>query len=134
MRAPFYRTRPVSSIPQPDYLNTVALGRTELPPDAVLAAAQEMERRAGRRRGGPRDAPRPLDVDLILYGDRVIETPELTVPHPRMTERRFVLVPLADVAPDRVVPPDGRTVRELLAELPDDGSVQPWPVGAVEEP
>lgn len=134
MRAPFYRTLPVSPIPQPDYLNTVALGRTELPPDAVLAAAQEMERRAGRRRDGPRDAPRPLDVDLILYGDRVIDTPELTVPHPRMTERRFVLVPLADVAPDLTVPPDGRTVRELLAELPDDGSVQPWLVDAVEEP
>lgn len=122
-RAPLYETRPVSPIPQPDYVNTVALGRTDLPPDAVLAVAQQVERRAGRRRR-ERNAPRPLDVDLVLYGDRVSPEPELTLPHPRLTCRRFVLAPLADVAPEKIIPPSGRTVRELLDELPDDGSVR----------
>lgn len=121
-RAPLYRTRPVSPIPQPDYVNTVALGRTPLPPDAVLALAQQVERRAGRRRT-ERNAPRPLDVDLLLYGDLVTDDPELTLPHPRLKERRFVLAPLADVAPELPVPPSQRTVRELLERLPDDGSV-----------
>lgn len=122
-RAPLYATRPVSPIPQPEYVNTVALGRTRLPPDAVLAMAQQLERRAGRRRG-ERNAPRPLDVDLVLYGDRVATEPELTLPHPRLTSRRFVLAPLADVAPDKTIPPSGRTVGELLDRLPDDGSVR----------
>lgn len=100
----------------------MALGRTPLPPDAVLALAQQVERRAGRRRT-ERNAPRPLDVDLLLYGDLVTEEPELTLPHPRLKERRFVLAPLADVAPELPVPPSRRTVRELLERLPDDGSV-----------
>lgn len=123
-RAPLYETRPVSPIPQPDFVNTVALGSTSLPPDAVLALAQQVERHAGRRRGGERNAPRPLDVDLLLYGDRVTDEPELTLPHPRLTSRRFVLAPLADVAPERIVPPSGQTVRELFEQTPDDGSVR----------
>lgn len=122
-RAPLYETRPVSPIPQPEYVNTVALGRTELPPDAVLAVAQQVERRAGRRRG-ERNAPRPLDVDLLLYGDRVATEPELTLPHPRLTSRSFVLIPLAAVAPERTIPPSHRTVRELLGQIPDDDSVR----------
>ncbi len=112
----------MSPIPQPDFVNTVALGRTELPPDAVLAVAQQVERRAGRRRG-KRNAPRPLDVDLLLYVDLVADDSELTLPHPRLEERRFVLAPLADVAPELPVPPSQRTVAELLEAFPDDGSV-----------
>lgn len=118
--APLYRSPADSPIAQPDYLNTAAVGSTALPPDAVLALAKRLELAAGRRRG-PRGAPRPLDVDLVLYGSRVDAAPELTLPHPRLAGRRFVLAPLADVAPDLPVPPGGTTIAELLAALPAGG-------------
>lgn len=111
--APLYRTAAVSPTPQPDYLNTAALGRTSLPPDAVLALAKALEQAAGRL-SGPRFGPRPLDIDLLLWGDLILPYPELTLPHPRLRDRRFVLEPLAALAPDLKIPPDGRTVRELL--------------------
>lgn len=117
--ASLYRSAAVSPVPQPDYLNTVAVGHTSLEPEAVLAVCKALERAAGRRRRpqDPRFGPRPLDVDLLLWGDRVSDRPELTLPHPRLRERRFVLEPLAEIAPDLAVPPDGVTVRELLARL-----------------
>lgn len=114
--ASLYRTRAVSPIPQPDYLNTAALAHTALEPEAILALAKSLERAAGRR-GGPRFGPRPLDIDLLVYGGQVSTDPELTIPHPRLRERRFVLQPLSDVAPGLPVPPDGATVRELLVRL-----------------
>jgi 7,8-dihydro-6-hydroxymethylpterin-pyrophosphokinase len=89
-------------------------------PDAILALAKALEREAGRRRG-VRFGPRPLDIDLLLWGSRVSAAPELTLPHPRLAERRFVLAPLADIAPDLPVPPGGEPVADLLARLgPDD--------------
>lgn len=114
--ASLYRTRPISPVPQPDYRNTAALVYTDMEPDAILAVAMALERAAGRERG-VRLGPRPLDVDLLLYGDLVAADPELTLPHPRLRERRFVLEPLAEIAPDLPVPPDGATVGELLARL-----------------
>lgn len=127
--APLYRSSPVSPIPQPDFLNTVALASLEsstLSPEEVLGLAQDLELAAGRRRepGDPRFGPRPLDIDLLLWGDRVQEDPQLTLPHPRLRERRFVLAPLADVAPDLPVPPDGSPVRELLQRLGADQTVE----------
>lgn len=119
--APLYRTAPVSPIPQPDYLNTAVLAA--LPagsPHDLLALLKELERAAGRDPDAPRWGPRPLDLDLLLWGGHEISTPELTVPHARLRERRFVLAPLADVAPDFPVPPDGTTVAEWLAHLEDD--------------
>jgi 2-amino-4-hydroxy-6-hydroxymethyldihydropteridine diphosphokinase len=119
--ASLYRSRPVSPIAQPDFLNTAALARTALAPEAVLALGKALEHAAGRR-GGPRFGPRPLDVDLLLYGDERRDDPELTLPHPRMRERGFVLAPLAEIAPDLRLPPDGAGVAELLARLgPVDG-------------
>jgi 2-amino-4-hydroxy-6-hydroxymethyldihydropteridine diphosphokinase len=114
--ASLYRSAAVSPVPQPDYLNTAAVGHTRLDPESLLAACKALELEAGRRRN-VRFGPRPLDVDIVLWGDRVSDRPELTLPHPRLRERRFVLEPLAEIAPDLAVPPDGITVRELLARL-----------------
>lgn len=96
----FYRTAPIDSS-GPDYLNAVAEVATTLTAPSLLAALQAIENAAGRERPY-RNAPRTLDLDLLLYGDGRIESPHLTVPHPRMWERAFVLVPLAEIAPDRV--------------------------------
>jgi 2-amino-4-hydroxy-6-hydroxymethyldihydropteridine diphosphokinase len=114
--ASLYRGRPVSPVPQPDFLNTAAVARAALPPDAVLALAKALELAAGRRRG-PRFGPRPLDIDLLVHGELTSGFPELTLPHPRLRERRFVLEPLAEIAPDLRVPPDGTRVADLLARL-----------------
>jgi len=115
--APLYRSDPVSAIPQPDYLNTVALARTGLSPEELLALAQDIEIELGRRRT-VRDAPRTIDVDLLFVGDLERRGGSLVLPHPRLRERRFVLAPLADVAPGLALPPDGATAAELLARLP----------------
>jgi 2-amino-4-hydroxy-6-hydroxymethyldihydropteridine diphosphokinase len=111
--APLYRSRPRSPIAQPDYLNTVVVGRCRLLPEALLASLKGLELAAGRR-PGPRGGPRPLDLDLLLYGERVERRAELVLPHPRLRARRFALAPLADLVPDLAVPPDGATVRSLL--------------------
>lgn len=112
-----YRTRPVSAVVQPDFLNLAVVGESRHPPEELLAVAKALEWRAGRR-SGPRWGPRPLDVDLLVWGDRVVRRPELTLPHPRLARRRFVLEPLATLAPELRVPPGGRTVADLLARLP----------------
>lgn len=105
--------------PQPDHLNAVARLTTSLSPAALLATFQALERAAGRDPEAPRWSPRPLDLDLLLYGDAVIDRPGLIVPHPRLSERRFVLQPLADLAPGRIVPVLGLSVAALLAACPD---------------
>jgi len=98
--SPLYRSAPVDA-GGPDYLNAVAELTTTLAPLALLQALQTIEQSAGRERPY-HNAPRTLDLDILWFGDRVIETPELTVPHPRMADRAFVLRPLADLVPDRV--------------------------------
>lgn len=97
-----YRTAPVDA-GGPDYLNAVAQIETGLEAATLLARLQAIERRHGRRRG-VRNAPRTLDLDLLLYADECIATPGLTVPHPRLHERAFVLVPLAELAPELAIP------------------------------
>lgn len=104
--------------PQPDFLNAVAVGRTLLPPRELLEVLHRLEAEAGRDRRGEKDGPRPLDLDLLIYGDVAIDLPGLVVPHPRLGSRRFVLAPLADLRPALVVPGLGRTVSELLAAAP----------------
>ena len=121
--APPYRSQPVSATAQDPYLNTAVTGRTGLAPDELLALAKALEREAGRRRG-PRFGPRLLDIDLLIYGDRVLQTPELSIPHPRLRVRRFYLAPLADIAPHLPVPPDAVTVDELLENLDDPHQVE----------
>lgn len=119
-RSSLYRSAPVGYADQPDFINAVALLETTLAPHALLAALLDIERRHGRVREFP-NAPRTLDLDIVLYGDLVLHEPGLTIPHARMLERAFVMVPLAEVAPDAVVPGYGR-VRQLAAQV-DAGSV-----------
>lgn len=111
-----YRSAPVNA-QGPDYLNAVAELATALPPDVLLRELQRIERAHGRERAY-RNAPRTLDLDLLLYGDQTIATPELTVPHPRMHQRAFVLLPLQELAPDVEIPVRGK-LADLLAAASD---------------
>lgn len=112
-----YETEPVGTATQPRYLNQVCQFYTTLPPAALLALLKGFELKLGR--SGPSGASRPIDIDVIFYGDQVVRTPELVIPHPRLIERAFVLVPLVEIAPDLEHPVSHKKVRELLAELKD---------------
>jgi 2-amino-4-hydroxy-6-hydroxymethyldihydropteridine diphosphokinase len=106
--------------PQPRYLNAVLELEVLGPAPALLRVLQRVERAAGRKRTAVRWAARTLDLDLLLFGDEVIRTERLAVPHPALAARRFVLAPLAELCPDRVVPGTGRTVAQLLALVPPE--------------
>jgi 2-amino-4-hydroxy-6-hydroxymethyldihydropteridine diphosphokinase len=108
--------------PGPDYLNAVCELETQLEPLALLQALQQIEHDIGRRRA-ERWAPRPIDLDVLIYDDLVIETPELTVPHARLAERNFVLVPLAELAPHLAHPALGVTVSALAEDI-DLGGIE----------
>jgi len=116
----------------PAYLNAVVKARTTWAPDALLRACQQIEQAAGRDRSddatGRRWAPRPLDLDVLTYGRQQIDTPALTVPHPRLGERRFVLRPWSDIAPNLYVPPPfGTTVETLLRQCSDTAALRRTP-------
>ncbi|MDX1376271.1 MAG: 2-amino-4-hydroxy-6-hydroxymethyldihydropteridine diphosphokinase [Burkholderiales bacterium] len=112
-RSPLYRSAPLGGPPQPDYVNAVARVETALSPQDLLAALLAVESRHGRVRGAP-NAPRTLDLDLLLYDALTCDQPGLRLPHPRMHARRFVLAPLADLEPAARIPGQG-TAAELLA-------------------
>lgn len=116
-----YETAPWGVLDQPDFLNQVLMVETQQNPQELLKCFKDIEYRLGRRTG-VRYGPRPMDLDILLYDDMVLETPDLVIPHPRLAERAFVLVPLADLAPDLIHPVLKKTVRELLSGL-DTGGV-----------
>lgn len=115
--SPVYETEPVEFTAQGWFLNLVVEGETALFPAQLLARILRIERGRGRVRTVPK-GPRTLDIDILLYGSAVIRSQKLEVPHPRMAERRFVLQPLADLAPDLRHPVLNRTIQELLADAP----------------
>ena len=116
--SPVYRTPPWGQLDQPDFLNMAALLETSLPARALLGLCLTLEREAGRERI-ERWGPRTLDIDILTYDDRTIDEPGLTVPHPRLTERAFALVPLAQIAPTLMV--EGRQASERARTLVEPG-------------
>ncbi|HXD33911.1 MAG TPA: 2-amino-4-hydroxy-6-hydroxymethyldihydropteridine diphosphokinase [Pyrinomonadaceae bacterium] len=122
-----YETEPVETFPQPNFLNMVAeLTADGLPePEQLLARLLRVEYSLGRTREAP-NGPRTIDLDLLFYGDKVRTTEFLTLPHPRLARRRFVLEPMSELAPKLVHPTLQKTIEELLSEIGDDSQVRLW--------
>ena len=119
-RSSFYVTRPEEGPAQEDYLNGVLKVWTEKPPADLLDTLKHIEKRMGRK-AAVKNFPRIIDIDILLYGNRIVQTPRLVIPHARMHERAFVLRPLADLAPDYVHPVLGLNVNELLERVDQSG-------------
>ncbi|NNL56045.1 MAG: 2-amino-4-hydroxy-6-hydroxymethyldihydropteridine diphosphokinase [Woeseia sp.] len=115
LRSPLYKSSPIGPQDQPDYINAAATVLTQLSPIKLLGKLQAIEKSQGRTRGADRWGARTLDLDLLVFGAQVIESSELTVPHPRIGERNFVLLPLNDIAPDLQIP-GGLSVARMAAE------------------
>jgi len=122
--SPIYDTAPVNLPGQPRFLNMVIRVSTRLSANNLLFMAKGIEAKLGRV---PLDTPRPIDIDILFYGDQIINTPpSLVVPHPRLIERAFVLTPLADIAPDLVDPVTKKTVKQMLESVQGKEDVKLW--------
>ena len=124
-RSPIYETDPRHLTDQPEFLNMAVCGTTRLDALDLLARLKELEQELGRHES-TRFGPRPIDLDILFYGDEIIDSPGLVVPHPRLTERVFVLRPLADIAPHKCHPVSGKSVSTLLDELTDKSGIRAY--------
>ena len=115
-RSSIHETEPQDYLNQPKFLNIAVQVETDLTALELLAAIQKIETEMGRQRTIPK-GPRTIDIDILFYANEIIATPDLEIPHPRLTERLFVLDPLSEIAPDWLHPPTGKTVREIRAML-----------------
>jgi 2-amino-4-hydroxy-6-hydroxymethyldihydropteridine diphosphokinase len=126
-QSPIYETTPVDVNPEyagMTYLNSVVVVRSELPLESWLSYIGKIEKNLGRERSEDRNAPRPIDIDIIYAGEMIVDNSDLEVPHPRWAERRFVVQPLADVRPNLIMPDVQRPVFEVLRKLPPDAGMR----------
>lgn len=125
-----YDTTPVGNENQPRFLNMVCRVSTMLQPVALLTMIKDVENKLGRR-PKTHNLPRPIDIDILFYGDQIISTPDLVIPHPRLHERAFVLVPLIEIAPDLVHPVNKHMVKALLKSVGKNGVVLSGKIGGI---